>query len=468
MDYIIFNSDGSIKEKKIKQYIQQGSSGVNQFFIGYHGALESDYCQAVFTLPNHQTNTVLGSFEEQYGYEPNKKEDGWIITLTSDQTTYGGLLFVAIRIIRDVILVNYPFALVINETGVKPDTDSGVTIEELDSYLANLQLLVEQSITNAVQENTDGELSETSLNPVQNRVITANLQNVREVAEGKCKAIVISYSTTAPTTDEEAQALKKANGTPFTDLADFNNYVEYDGYSGLYLNPGFNSNNSTVSMPSNSNEYLITVDGFVLRGQDDYGLKLGDIIFVIELDVPDRWWYPNGDNAYKLETAKVDLTNFYTKSESDGKYVALTGNQAIAGNKNFTGTTKFNEVSDGHNTVSFSSLISGRSPIYKHTITIGSHTEKLVILNFSGIVGSHTLTPSDFYNLIMTSNNLVNRYIDASSSSSYADFFPITRITANTTPPYSGEIDWIKYDGTRDYFTFSGSTDTITDVVTEL
>ena len=174
MDYIILNNDGSLNKQSLDRYINQGSHGVDKIFIGWANGLATDFLQAVFTLPNQMTNTVLGEFEENYNYDGEHTINGWVITLTDAQTTYNGLLMVSARIIRNgIVQVAYPFSLCINETGVRPETDSGVTLAQIDSYLLNLQNLV----TGAVQANTDSALSNTSENPVQNKVVKAAIDD---------------------------------------------------------------------------------------------------------------------------------------------------------------------------------------------------------------------------------------------------------------------------------------------------
>lgn len=176
MDFIILKSDGSLQKQSLTRYIQQGSHGVDEIFIGWANATSSHILQAVFTLPNKLTNTELGTFESDYEYEPGETINGWVITLTENQTRYNGLLMVSARIILNgIVQVAYPFALCINETGVRPETDSGVTLEQLDSYLLNIQTL----ITGAVQQNTDAALSSTSENPVQNKVITNAIETLK-------------------------------------------------------------------------------------------------------------------------------------------------------------------------------------------------------------------------------------------------------------------------------------------------
>lgn len=176
MDFIILNSDGSLQKQSLTRYIQQGSHGVDEIFIGWVNATSSQTLQAVFTLPNQLTNTELGVFEEDYEYEPGETINGWVITLTENQTRYNGALMVSARVILNgFVQVAYPFALIINETGVRPETDSGITLAQLDSYLLNIQNLV----TGAVRQNTDATLSSTSENPVQNKVISAALEAIK-------------------------------------------------------------------------------------------------------------------------------------------------------------------------------------------------------------------------------------------------------------------------------------------------
>lgn len=208
MDYIILNNDGSLQKQSLTRYINQGSHGVDKIFIGWANGLATDILQVVFTLPNQTTNTVLGEFESNYNYDGEHTINGWVITLTNAQTTYNGLLLASARIIRSgIVQVAYPFTLVINETGVMPDTDSGLTIAQIDSYLLNIQNLV----AGAVRQNTDAILSPTSENPVQNKVVTNAIETLKRG----------SYT--------------KVDTTEYPTLADFLATTGEEGY--LYLYP---------------------------------------------------------------------------------------------------------------------------------------------------------------------------------------------------------------------------------------
>lgn len=148
MNYIIFKTDGSILTQNLEYYIQQGNTG-DEIFVGWEDADEDDIAIAVFTLPNRETNTIAGIYDTKTIIVDEEEQtfNGWTFTLTLDQTTYNGLLQMAIRINRNnQVVVSYPIGLIINETGVMPDTDSGVTIEELNSYLLQLERLSRSGI----------------------------------------------------------------------------------------------------------------------------------------------------------------------------------------------------------------------------------------------------------------------------------------------------------------------------------
>lgn len=146
MNYILFKADGSLDEQNLDYYIMQGSTGVDSIFIAVDGLNpNSNVCSAFFTLPNGQTNLIQGIPTQNQEIE-EENYNGWLITLTNAQTLYNGLLRMAISVIvsGSQRLVNYPVALVINETGYMPDADTGVTIEEINSYLVFLYSLEEQ------------------------------------------------------------------------------------------------------------------------------------------------------------------------------------------------------------------------------------------------------------------------------------------------------------------------------------
>ena len=139
MNYVIFKADGSVNKQSFEYYVQQGDNN-NKFFVGLAGGLASDSAVGVCVLPNGSTRVISGVWNANYQYTTGETADGWLFTLTTDETEYSGLLQIAVYVNRGAtIKVSYPIGIIVNETGVRPDTDTGITIEELNSYLLELQ-----------------------------------------------------------------------------------------------------------------------------------------------------------------------------------------------------------------------------------------------------------------------------------------------------------------------------------------
>ena len=165
----------------------------------------------------------------------------------------------------------------------------------------------------------DDELSTTSTNPVENRVITNELYNVRAELLGKSNSLSLSYTQTAPTSSNITD-FKKFDGTPFVDMADFNAYV-----NGLILgNSAFNTQQESLII--DNSKYIIDIDNRVVRAIDiKNNFKLGQFnIYITQTGIPDRWFTYQSDFPsetgfvcvfYPLETEKVDLSGYATKTE---------------------------------------------------------------------------------------------------------------------------------------------------------
>lgn len=158
------------------------------------------------------------------------------------------------------------------------------------------------------------------------KLVYDSLQNLREVAEGKCKTICISYNMNFTEVKDYLIAIVQTSGEVFlynNATGEFDNDItlavslgEYDNYDAL--NGYFNDQSAEIGIGSYLSDYLIFNEDGVIKvivGQhiQDF-LHKGDIILVYETDVPDRWY--DLDSFYKLETSKVDLTNYYTKNAS--------------------------------------------------------------------------------------------------------------------------------------------------------
>ena len=92
-------------------------------------------------------------------------------------------------------------------------------------------------------------------------------------------------------------------------------------------NPTFNSNNDTISL--STIDTITDILGNVVSLSD---LDVGDIILVTETEVPDRWVGSIASNVvtfYKMETSKIDLSNYATKTELATKQDKLTAGTGI-------------------------------------------------------------------------------------------------------------------------------------------
>ena len=157
------------------------------------------------------------------------------------------------------------------------------------------------------------------------KCLYTNLKNVREVAEGKCKAVTLSYNATVDSDTFEYGSLYKLDGTEITSLTAFNSYVG----DAVKKNSIFNSQSTYVSPYDDTDTYLLcNYNGnytVVLSSEYETLFKTGDIVYVTQTEVPDRW-FDGSSNFYILETTKVDLTNYATTNTA----------QTISGQKTFS------------------------------------------------------------------------------------------------------------------------------------
>ena len=199
-----------------------------------------------------------------------------------------------------------------------------------NNYKHNYEL-EENKVTSITNQSTDTQYPSA-------KCVYDKIEEVRQVAEGKTKTIIVScQNPTLPTTDNEARNYKKDDGTNFRNLTDFNTYI--NGFT--LKNNKFNS--SVDIIPFNNYEYFISTDKVVYIPKELGGIvvspimanfKYGDEILVIENNIPDRWV---GPNFYLYASdSKTDLSNYYTKQESDEKFVSLNNNDNIHGIKSFS------------------------------------------------------------------------------------------------------------------------------------
>ena len=156
----------------------------------------------------------------------------------------------------------------------KAKLDADYSKSEIDTLLSGKQ----DTLT------FDDVPTENSNNPVKSGGVYSANEIIRAVAEGKCKSFTISIDD----------------------------------------NADFNSQSASISGITS----ITDISGNVIQVST---LKNGDVILVIETDVPDRWYSTSDSKFYQLETAKVDLTS----------YVDLSSAQSISGEKTITSQLHF-------------------------------------------------------------------------------------------------------------------------------
>lgn len=125
----------------------------------------------------------------------------------------------------------------------------------------------------------------------------------------------------------------------------------------LSQNEVFNSQNDTVTTTK-----IITVDGTEINVSE---IRKGDIILVTDTNVPDRWF--GGTNVfYKMETSKIDLSSYYTRTETDAKFV-----EQISGKQLSTNDYSDAEKSKVENSVTSKSPISYTPSVPRDADTLG-------------------------------------------------------------------------------------------------
>jgi len=136
--YILFNKDGSIKEKQLEDYVNQHSDGVNHIDIAIEGMSPEDYStSANFKLPITGGDIVsLTPLVNNYIETDSGTYSGYRVTLTKAVTEYPGDSFVSVSCYTGTsdsrtVLFTYPVSITINET-----TGTGYNAITEDQYNA--------------------------------------------------------------------------------------------------------------------------------------------------------------------------------------------------------------------------------------------------------------------------------------------------------------------------------------------
>lgn len=262
--------------------------------------------------------------------------------------------------------------IVIEDDEISIDGEVVATKEDLTNYetsehaeetfATKTELTGKENTSNKISSLTDATDNVKYLGA---KVVADELKNVREVAEGKCKTIVVAYSGECSLEQMKINLEDNPDGAKaylmYEDGTkdDISQAVLDGDYDDKILNPIFNSQSGSITLAEGGTEKYLVLYSFSFASTTQYeinyyfyvnkpnypetgkkqkyafdDLNTGDIILVEETDVPDRWLQITENyagtgidivSAFKLETSKVDLTN----------YVDLSSAQTITGFKQF-------------------------------------------------------------------------------------------------------------------------------------
>jgi len=129
-----------------------------------------------------------------------------------------------------------------------------------------------------------------------------------------------------------------------------------------------NEVNAIAKQASNGRVFatVIDLDAWLAVPENVAILKVGDAFYIIELDVPDYWW--DGTQKQKLETQKVDLSQYYTSAQID----TLLGN--------YYASSEIDTILSGYYTSSqIDTLLSGKQDAITPTVdTTPQETDEVI------------------------------------------------------------------------------------------
>ena len=207
----------------------------------------------------------------------------------------------------------------------------------------SINISVPTALSDLSDDSTHRLVTDTQISNWNSKLDDVKLNNVSVVDNGS--ALLIADTVVSNNSSSLVTSGAVYNSiTDVTEIAEgkTKNYVISDIITGTNIvNSNFNSTNNTVAITISGNK-ISDIQNNNINLSD---LKIGDIISVIELDVPDRWVGSITSSTitfYKLET-KFDIDSSPTQSSvnpvsSGGVYTALT--YKVDGNATITGATK--------------------------------------------------------------------------------------------------------------------------------
>lgn len=250
---------------------------------------------------------------------------------------------------------------------IHPVTKAEYVIEDTnhkfisDAKLKTIDTLSQNAITEIVSKEGENEYISVSYE-TDGSGVSAELRIEYSDEAGKAyedgdgNNIADTYATTDYVDAQVSEVTAIANGKTKTYV------ISYDKYS--YSNKNnyeFESNDPFVTIASPTGKYFTNTEGKKFLFSD---LHVGDILIILEIDVPDRYLATIHDNGgmefARMETAKVDLSSYVN---------TLSG---TANNGVITGLTKSGStltVSSTNLTVNSSTTASGTATTFVSNVT---------------------------------------------------------------------------------------------------
>lgn len=330
MDYLIFNSDGSIKIKSLSQFIQKGDDGTKSVFIGIEGKSSEDYTLGgVALLPDGETTVNLTGVASELNVD-GTTYPGFTLTLTAAVTLYEGQVKLSFTAIdnNDHVLVSSQILLRINPSTIEQGQEFELPYAEM------IQLL-------------------SSLNSYQIKYAQANLRYYPTLASANADIENLAVGQTVLVNEGGYCCFYYKNASTDESLTLRDKLNDYRDKIGFIVNPNGLTVGTTLST-TEINKLLCfviysgvvyrkdRVDGNYIQFVNDYQIINGS---TSQNDIFGRAEFTVNKNTGQVETFTIASKNVYTKeqidnqiynkNQADGRFVHLIGDENIDGVKTF-------------------------------------------------------------------------------------------------------------------------------------
>ena len=181
MMYIIYNHDGSIKEKNLNEFIQQGDNLTKKIGVAIEGYEPTEFSlSAVFKLPNGEQTVLVSDTADTIETLNHESYEGVVLSLSEAETALEGVIKMIIRALKndtDETLTTFVAYLVINE-GADPGS---VAMMSVEAYEALIRTLNSKAGIDQVVENirwADYVVGESTLEDLYNFITNNTFKQV--------------------------------------------------------------------------------------------------------------------------------------------------------------------------------------------------------------------------------------------------------------------------------------------------